>query len=339
MAKITHGDVGDVWVPQATFTVSGTPTDPTTITVKVREPDGTINTLGPVSGATGGGGIVRVSAGVFNTLVAIDASGYWAAQFTGTGAAAASEDHEFIADPSLFSSNAGLSDRALVGLQETKDWLQQQNIATDNDLELVRVINDISERAHEEAEREFKVVGTNPQTRTFAVEPRPSGRPWIVDGEYLGNLHPSSRLVAVGDMAVAPTAVEIIDHDWTTTLEVVSAGDVQAHPLTRKPWEPVTHLLFQTDVTSLQEGMLVEVTGNFGFPQVPGNVRQAVLDAIASVMDRDVEHYRQDLGASTVQGQGQGGTVIMLAGGRQRMLSMPSSSLAVLWSYRNTWVG
>jgi hypothetical protein len=45
MAKITHYDQGDVWMPQATFTVNGTPTDPTTLIVKIKDPAGTITTI------------------------------------------------------------------------------------------------------------------------------------------------------------------------------------------------------------------------------------------------------------------------------------------------------
>jgi hypothetical protein len=40
VANIVHYDVGDLWVPQATFTVSGTPTDPTTLTVRQQDPAG-----------------------------------------------------------------------------------------------------------------------------------------------------------------------------------------------------------------------------------------------------------------------------------------------------------
>lgn len=318
MARITHGDVGDTWTPQATFTVGGTPTDPTTITVKVRNAAGTISTIGPVDGSTGGSGIVRVSAGVFNTVIPITASGYWAANFTGTGTAAASEDHEFIADPSPFSSDYGLSSRALVSVAETKDWLQSQNINTYEDLDLVRVINDISERAHDEAEREFKTTATNPHARTFQMT----------------NYSLTRHAIHVGDVA-AVTLVEILDDDWTTVIETVDAADWSLQPMVKKAWEPYRRIEFQRDVTSFRAGMRVRVTGTWGFPSVPGNVRQAVLDGIAAVMDRDVEHYRQDLGGQTQQAGETGGTVILVGGGRQRFVSLPPASLAVLWNYRD----
>ena len=337
MAAINHYDVGDTWTPQSTFKVGVTPTDPTTITFKIRDPAGTITTIGPVSGATGGSGIVRVSAGIFNTVIPVTATGYWYASFLGTGTAAASEDHEMRADPSGFTSNWGLDTRALVGLGETKDWLQSQNIDTGEDLDLVRVINDISNRFHLEAEREFKVSGTNPQTRTFVVEPMGRRQPWYIDGVYQGDMNRAHRTVKVGDLA-AFTAVSIIDDDWTTVLESPAIGLVTGHPLVRQAWEPIRELELQSSVTSLGYGMRLSVTGTWGFPAVPGDVRQAVLDGVAAVMDRDVEHYRQDLGFAQTQ-QGQGGTVVMMTGGAQRMLSLPPGVLAGAWRYRETNVG
>jgi hypothetical protein len=325
MARITHYDQGDVWTPQATFTVNGTPTDPTTLIVRVKDPSGAVTVVTENTPAAPTLPIVRVSAGVFkHNGIALNDAGYWHARFEGTGAAAAAEDHQAIVDPSEFYESAQLGSRALVGLAETKDWLQQQNIETSSDLELARVINDISERFHDEAEREFKVVGTNPQTRNFEIEP--IARYGLVD---------------VGDMTTV-TTVAIVDTDWATVLETVDTADWAALPLNRKAWEPIRRLQlnYRNGAGYLYSGYRVRVTGNWGFPAVPGNVRQAVLDAVAAVMDRDVEHYRQDLGFGGAAQQAQGGgTVVMVGGGRQRLLSMPPSSLAVAWSYRDLNVG
>ena len=207
MAAIAHKDIGDIWTPQGSFTVGGTPTDPTNITVRYLNAAGALTTLGPVSGGTGGGGIVRVSAGIFKTDIPLDAAGYWYAEFIGTGTAAATEWHELIVDPSPFSINSGLSDRALVGLGETKDWLQNQIANTAENLEIVRVINDVSDRMHYEAAREFKAAGANPQIRLFPIAQMSSPDPWYVDGQYMGDRNIWSRTVAIGDLATTPTLV------------------------------------------------------------------------------------------------------------------------------------
>jgi hypothetical protein len=336
VANITHYDIGDVWAPQATFKVGGTNTDPTTVTARVKEPDGTITTLGPVSGATGGSGITRVSAGVYTVPLTLDTAGYWSVRIEGSGAAAGAAEHQAVADPSEFFGDSGLSARALVGLRETKDWLQRNNIDASDDTELVRVINDISDRFHQEAEREFKPPVATPETRVFPVLTYSRSDPYYVDGDYLGDRSRRRRTIEVGDLADLD-AVTILDYDWTSTLESVALADVTAHPMVRQPWEPIRWLEFQTDVTSLGNGMRVSVTGTWGFPAVPGNVRQAVLDAVAAVMDRDVEHYRQD--NAPAAGAAEGGTVVVVGGGGGRLLSLPPSAQAVAWSYRESRLG
>jgi hypothetical protein len=117
-------------------------------------------------------------------------------------------------------------------------------------------------------------------------------------------------------------------------LETVALADITALPSPRGSGEPVTELEFQSDVNGLSYGQRVAVTGSWGWPTIPGDVRQAVLDAVAAVMDRDVEHYRQDLGAGGGQ-QGDTGTVVVV-GGRSggRLLSLTPPAQAVAWRYR-----
>src|SRR4030095_1436501 len=219
MARIEHNDVGDLWTPGMTWKIDsnadGVPdavTDPSQIVIRLKEPDGTeavVTTASSPSALTSASTpLARISQGVFrmNPGVSLDAPGYWYLRAEGTGAAEASEEFQTVVDPSEFTLDAGLSNRALVGLAETKDWLQQQNVDTGEDLELVRVINDVSDRIHYEAGREFKPIGTNPQTRTF-----------VVDGY--------TRCVYVGDLATLSTAsnaVTIIGNDWTTTIRTVA---------------------------------------------------------------------------------------------------------------------
>lgn len=229
--------------------------------------------------------------------------------------------------------------RDLVTLADTKDWLNVATLNVVNDTEIQRVITDISDRFHQEAEREFKVVGANPHTRTFEVDPPTRRQPLYIDGDYVGDRNVGRRVVKIGDLT-SFTAVSIIDTNWTTVLEAVALASVTGRPLVRQEWEPIRELEFLDTVTSLNAGMRVTVTGSWGFPAIPGNVRQAVLDAIVSVLDRDVEHYRQDLGGTGGSRSSESGTtVVMVGSGRQRLLSMPPSSLAVAWSYRDTTLG
>lgn len=333
--QIQHKDQGDLWNPQATFAVNGTATDPTTLILRVKDPSGTVTVTtesNPAALTSSSTPIARTATGVYKATITLNDAGYWFARFEGTGAVVATEETQVIVDPSEFYESAQLGTRSLVSLAETKDWLNQQNIDTNNDLELARVIVDISNRFHEEAGREFKADGTNPQTRTFIAEPAGRRLPWYIDGEYVGDYNPLRRRLKVGDMT-AVTTVELLDTDWATVLDTPVLADVALLPSNRQSWEPITELEFHSDVTSLTHGMRVRVTGSWGFPAVPGDVRQAVLDAVAAVMDRDVEHYRQDLGAASQEGDA--GTVVMI-GGRtgSRLLSLPPASVAVAWRYR-----
>jgi hypothetical protein len=339
-ARIAHYDVGDFWTPQATFTVGGVATDPTTITVTQQAPDGTESVLAAAVSPAGLNAsstpFAKTGTGVFkvNPGVAITAAGRWYVKFTGTGAAAASDTHVAIGDPDPFTLESGVGSRALVTLEDAKDWLQQQGVDFSEDLELVRVINDISDRFMREAEREFKVDGTNPQVRTFIAEPVGRRQPWYIDGDYVGDHNSSRRRIKVGDMMSAPTQVQLMDSDWTTVLETPALADITALPSPRGSGDPITELEFHSDVTSMSSGMRVKVTGSFGFPSVPGDVRQAVLDAVAATMDRDVEHYRQDLGAG--QAEQEGGTVVVVGRSGGRLISLPPSAQAVAWRYRAT---
>jgi hypothetical protein len=320
MARIEHKDIGDRMQPQATFTVGGSPTDPTQIVVRQQDAAGTEATITTASSpgtlTTASTPLARMSAGVFKLIPGISATaaGHWFFRFEATGTAESAEDFQYDVDPSEFTSNAGVSDQALVSLADAKDWLQIQNVETTNDLETVRAINDVSQRFTERAQREFKVNGTNPQARLFDVD--------ATAIQY--------GVISVGDMAAAPTQVRIIGTDWATVLSTVSTSSFFTFPAQRAAWEPIRRIAFGTGVLPIQPGYRVEVTGTFGFPSVPGDVRDAVLDAIVAKLDRKVEHYSQDLGAAT--GGGEGTNVVVFAG-RTQYLSMPPSSIEVARRY------
>lgn len=319
MARVTHYDIDDVWTPQATFTVGTTPTDPTNLTVVQQDSAGTetvllnnvlVSTLNSSSTP-----VKKVSAGVFqmNPGVTLTSAGHWFLRFKGTGTAAAAEEHEAVVDPSEFTSNAGIDTTALVSLADAKDWLNQQQVDTGEDLELVRLVNDMSSRFMEEAQREIKVYGTNPQVRTFDADKTALYR----------------KIIWVGDLA-SFTAVRILDRDGIL-VETVVAGDIVALPRNRPTWEPIRALRFSADVGGLREDYQVEVTGNWGFPAVPGNVRQAILEAVAAARGRQVESYRQDLSSP---GTESAGTVVLL-GTRPQIISLPPAAQAVAWYYRD----
>lgn len=74
-------DLNDSTVPTCTFTVNDTPTDPTTISLFVREPDGTTNTYTYAAAQ-----ITKDSTGVFSKSISLAKRGIWYFKYTGTGA-------------------------------------------------------------------------------------------------------------------------------------------------------------------------------------------------------------------------------------------------------------
>jgi hypothetical protein len=299
VANIVHYDVGDLWVPQATFTVSGTPTDPTTLTVRQQDSAGVetilANAVNAAALGTNSTPVARVSAGVFklNPGVSLTSSGYWFTKFEGTGAASATETQEAIVDPDEFSN--GLDTRALANLSETKAWLRQVNQDTDDDLLIVSLINAASNTIHEVAQREFKVVGTNPQTRDFDLEE------WVWYAD---------RTVPVGDMT-SVTSASIISYGFDGTVaDTTPLTNTVTFPRNRKPWQPIASLQFPLAVIPpfLLYRPVLRVVGSWGFPQVPAEIKQACMDTVAYWIERDVEHYTQDLGIQTTE---TAGTVII----------------------------
>jgi hypothetical protein len=326
-SQITHNDIGDVWQPRFTFKVNNVLTDPSNVTFKLGLPDGTIETVGPTSGAAPSGtsthitGITRNGAGDYTLSISLDASGYWLSKASGTGAAVGSETWETIVDPDPFTANSGVSTRALVGLYETKAWLASTGQDTTDDLTVVRLINAVSDEVHRFTGREFKVSGTNPQTRTFDVD--------RVAQRY--------GYVNVGDMT-SFTSVQTVDTDWATVLETVPTASIQALPLVRATGDPIRALRVNFTLGSLtwRGGYQVKVTGNFGFPSVPEDVRHAVMDTIAYRRDRDVEHPRDTL--SAVPGVNDAGAAVVLAA-QPRILAFPPDVYATLIKYRAPVVG
>ena len=85
-------DVGDV-VRIATspvFSVGGVATDPSTVTLTVKEPDGTETAY-----TYAGGGVTKAATGSYYKDVTADAAGLWAWEWVGTGNAAAAASGAF----------------------------------------------------------------------------------------------------------------------------------------------------------------------------------------------------------------------------------------------------
>jgi len=88
--SINTYDKSDSVRVQATFSVDSVNTDPSTITLKVKNPAGTTSTY-----TYAGGTITRSAAGIYYKDITIDDDGMWYYRFEGTGAVVAASEHSF----------------------------------------------------------------------------------------------------------------------------------------------------------------------------------------------------------------------------------------------------
>ena len=91
-------DVGDKIRLSVTFTSGVTPTDPTAVVCKVKEPDGTITTATYALAQ-----IIKDSAGVYHYDTTIDQAGRHWYRFEGTGTVVAAAEADFMARESEFA--------------------------------------------------------------------------------------------------------------------------------------------------------------------------------------------------------------------------------------------
>jgi hypothetical protein len=88
--------IGDAIRLKNTFTVSGTATDPTAVTLQVKDPSGNVD-LYTYSLAE----ITRSSAGVFYKDITFDEAGWWVYEWAGTGACIAVEGNKILVKAQL----------------------------------------------------------------------------------------------------------------------------------------------------------------------------------------------------------------------------------------------
>lgn len=169
-----------------------------------------------------------------------------------------------------------LSARALCDPADVKEYVGIDEADDDYDNLLVRLVNAASEAIYRVTEREFVVDGSNPLTRTFDVF-----------GSY------ADGFLYVGDLNGAPTSVVIKDDDDATVQTLTVNTDVVLYPRVRATWQPVSRLRFRNLDQKLRSMDYIEVTGNYGFPSIPEDIRQAAVVTAALWFARDVQKFSE----------------------------------------------
>lgn len=157
--------------------------------------------------------------------------------------------------------------RNLCTIENVKNLVPGYDPDDDTEAALTDFIESISVDVYDDISREFVPRSTDPETRRFEID-------WFTCQE---------REIPIGDLAQIDddTTVEIISTDGTV-LQTLDPGAYVALPRARDAWEPITSLqlprvaLSPAQPAQLPHTGFIDVTGNYGFPSIPANVRKAV---------------------------------------------------------------
>ena len=170
--------------------------------------------------------------------------------------------------------------RALCTLEDVQSYIPGYIPYSDlsTDTILMEMIESVSVEIHNQTRRDFTPVQTNPYAKVFDVTAATE----------------INRRLFVGDLKnLTGLTVGIASTDGTAIGSTITAPStaIIGQPRNRQPWEPYNYLWFpagQSNSASLGAGSVVTVTGNWGFPQIPGDIRQACVKLVINRYLRDV---------------------------------------------------
>lgn len=181
--------------------------------------------------------------------------------------------------------------RLLPNYQEPTDATEQTNA----DLFFDDLIDSASQRMYEVSGREFTAYN-DPGTVSSDDWPTPAPATRSFDVVVNANVPPDPNVsggwrrvavLRVGDLASLTSLAYGIPYDAArTTLDL--ATRVRATPLVRAPWEPIRALELRFAAI---EGQTYDVTGVWGFPTVPADIRGACAEQVAIWANRDLAKY------------------------------------------------
>lgn len=247
------GGGGAILHLETTFAVDGILTDPSSVVLTVRAPDGTSEAYSYGSGGT----IVRDSTGTYHADVPAPIAGGWAWEWESTGAAAG-EDH-----------GMHWIERSTI----THPWL-----CTLADITLAR--QDATGGARDEL-IEALITRASEALETAA------GRQFTLDqtstSRYFPIVYSDDRVVRIDDLSDTPTEVEVTDAEGEVIYTATVATDVVLRPRNRRTGEPITSLRLRSSVP-MSDSYELRVLGVWGWPVVPGDIREACIEMVIGWM-------------------------------------------------------
>lgn len=259
MATVFYESASELAKLTNTFSVSGTPTDPTAISLIVTDPEGTATTY--TFALTE---ITRLSTGVYTKSITCDKAGEWTYEWVGTGAVVETE----VGTWTVWDTALG---RLYPTVQALRSRVGLDADDTSEDFELHGACFAASRMLENYCQRVFWRGAS--ESRTFV--PR--------DG-YRVKLGPFNDFVTVTALATDASGDGTFETVWST-------GDYQLLPHNpaaapeRRPYTEIKALrrTFPLPCVPLARDDRVQVTGVPGWPQIPYGVRLSGLISAAEL--------------------------------------------------------
>lgn len=145
--------------------------------------------------------------------------------------------------------------RDLCTLADVLGYVPGYQVEQPTDTKLQALITSESRSIHQETGREFRPIG-GADTRYFLL------------------VHTCrSGVVRIGD-ATEVEEVTLLD-EWRADVGEVDVMQIVTLPSEREEWEPIRRLRFLPGSTILRPGYTLRVTGTWGFPAIPADIREA----------------------------------------------------------------
>jgi hypothetical protein len=242
-----------------TFSVDDVPTDPTTISLIVTDPEGAATTYTFAALE-----ITKTSTGVYTKDITCDKSGDWMAKWIGTGTVV---DTEVVTWTVQETALGGLH----VNLHAVKSRVGIEATDTRDDFELHFACFAASRMAEHYCQRLFRRTAT---TWTF-----------VPDDPYCLRLPEFSDIVSVTTLKTDASGGGTFDTTWAATDYQLLPHNPTAAPEAR-PYTKIKAVgtrTFPLPTSRLARDDRAQIAGIFGWPKIPYSVRQSGLITAAEV--------------------------------------------------------